>query len=134
MSLEHSNSTVSAKYETCPFSLSVFLQRFEVWLEPNLCDKRRHDGTADHRRQKYGILDLIDDVVRETKQSRDRPECESRGHHQCGVHTLPLIKVKIAGQRQNPYKLSRHLHGQEKTDKTRPGHQCVRLNQRSGLE
>ena len=52
----------------------IFLQRFEMRLEPNLRDERGHNRTADHGRHQYGVLRLIDDVVGETEQCGNRTE------------------------------------------------------------
>jgi hypothetical protein len=54
--------------------LCVLLQRLEFRLEPNLCDEGGHHSTADHGRQQDGVLSLIDDVIGQTKQCRDRTE------------------------------------------------------------
>jgi hypothetical protein len=54
--------------------LYVLLQRLEFRQEPNLCDEGGHHSTADHGRQEDGVLSLIDDVIGQTKQRRDRTE------------------------------------------------------------
>jgi hypothetical protein len=54
--------------------LCVLLQRLEFRLEPNLCDEGGHHSTADYGRQQDGVLSLIDDVIGQTKQCRDRTE------------------------------------------------------------
>jgi hypothetical protein len=54
--------------------LCVLLQRFEPRLEPNLRDESGHHSTADYGRQQDGVLSLIDDVIGQPKQCRDRTE------------------------------------------------------------
>src|SRR5262245_57022228 len=47
--------------------LSVFLQRLEPRLKPNLRDQRGNHCTSDHCGQKNGVLLLVDDVVSQSK-------------------------------------------------------------------
>ena len=48
-------------------ALGIFLQRFEMRVEPNLRDQRRDDGARDHGRQQDCVLVLVDDVVGQTE-------------------------------------------------------------------
>src|ERR1700687_3428164 len=50
----------------------VVRERLRRWHEPLLSDERRHHGAADHGRDEDRILLLIDDLVGETEQRRDR--------------------------------------------------------------
>src|SRR5712692_5336794 len=43
-------------------------------LEKFLRDERRHDCAQDHHRHQYRVLPLVNDVVLETEQRRDRAE------------------------------------------------------------
>src|SRR5207302_8737580 len=51
--------------------LSIFFERLEMRLEPNLCDESGHDGAADNCGYKDRVLLLIDDVVCQAEQCRN---------------------------------------------------------------
>src|SRR6202011_5382571 len=54
--------------------LGVLLELFEVRLEEQLGDHRRHHRAADHGGEQDGVLCLIDDVVGQAEQGGNRPE------------------------------------------------------------
>jgi hypothetical protein len=61
--------------------LRILLQRLEMRPEPNLRDQRRHHGAADDRREQDRVLRLIDDVVGQAEERRDRAESQPGRHH-----------------------------------------------------
>src|SRR5215468_8886848 len=108
--------------------LSIFFERLEMRVEPKLCNERGHDCAADHCRHKNCVLLLVDDVIGQAEQGRDRPESETGGHHQRGVHALTSIELEIARQRQDTSKLGDHLHREEQRNQPRTSEERVRVD------
>jgi hypothetical protein len=52
----------------------------------------------------------------------------------CRIHTLALLEFEIARQRQDTNKLGRHLHREEKANKSGPSDQRARFDQGTCLE
>src|SRR5262249_34850502 len=76
--------------------LSIFFEWLEMRMEPELCNERGHDCAADHCRDKDRVLLLIDDVIGQAEQGRDRPEGQTGGHHQRSVHAFTSVELEIA--------------------------------------
>src|ERR1035437_10126215 len=88
---------------------------------------RNHGGyycAGDDSSDNVGVLRLRDDLMIESKQCRDRPECQAGRHHQC------VISARLAVILVNPHC---RIHGNRleqrlcpKQDEQRDGcsHQC----------
>jgi Uncharacterized ACR, COG1993 len=115
-------------------SLGIFLQWLELRPEPNLRDEGGHHRATDHGRHENGVLRLIDDVVGEPEQRRDRAEGQPRRHHQGRIHPLALVELEVPRQRQDAGELGRHLDQEEKADQACAGDERVSFDQRASLE
>src|SRR5215469_6198796 len=69
-------------------SWSLADKRLERGLEPALGNQSRHHGAADHGGQEDRVLALVDDVIGQAVESRNRSECQAGRHHQRRVHPL----------------------------------------------
>src|SRR5215831_7643383 len=87
----------------------LLLGRADLRQEPPLCDHRRHHGAANHRDEQDRVLALVDDVVGQSIERRDRSEGEPRRHQQRRVHAFAVLEPIIARQRQDADELGRHL-------------------------
>ena len=77
--------------------------------EKSISDNRRNYGAADHDEHQNGILLLVDDIVRQAEQRRDRAEGESRRHEQRRVDSFLLSVFVRLGCGINAYDLRIHL-------------------------
>ena len=86
-------------------------ERLEVWLKPALGDQSLHHRTADYRGQQDRVLALVDDVIGQTEERRDRPEGQACRHHQGRIHSPFALELEDARQRQNAGEFGDHLNG-----------------------
>src|SRR6266436_687734 len=102
--------------------------------EPFLGDQGRHHRTRDYGRQQDRILLLVDNLIGETVERRDRPECKAGRHQQRRINAVATFESKYSGQRQNADEFGQHLEAKEQCDEPGASHQRLEFNQRASLE
>src|ERR1051326_2237192 len=109
-------------------------KRLQIRLEPALGDQGRHDGAADDRRQEDRVLGLVDDVIGEAEERRDRAEGEPGRHQERRVHALAPLEPENASQRQDADKLGDHLDAEENQDQRGRRNDDVGAHERARLQ
>src|SRR6266446_9760637 len=78
-------------------------------LKKLLREKRGHECTQDHNRDKDRVLALIDNFVLEAEQGRDCSKSQACRHEQGRVSRFAVMHVMQTGQRPDADNLCQHL-------------------------
>jgi hypothetical protein len=78
------------------------MHRFGCRLEKLLRDQRWNKCAQDHYTDEDCVLVLVNDLVLQTKQCRDRTECEARRHEQRGKRGFAFAHVMETRERPVP--------------------------------